>query len=124
MNNKKEKRGISRADYSVVCRIVSQNMSAACHIRNFSLTGLLIDTDRSDLPEIGERVTIILKYFCPEIKHSEIDCEVVRILEGSMGLKFVAIDYDTLMELKTILYEVIGDYEKIDIEILKHIEEK
>jgi len=116
-----EKRGITRVDYNLVCQMVFGGKSAQCHIHNFSLTGLLVEADDGDLPEVGERVSVVLQCFCPEIIRSEIDCDVVRVKGGSIGLKFQAIDYDTLMKLNIILSEETGSDGKIENEIVQYI---
>lgn len=122
MKSREEKRGISRADYHHECRLIFNGFSTPCVIHNLSLTGFLVEAECGDALTVGERVAVVLEYFCPNFHLSEIECVVVRIRVPYIGLKFAALDYDTLMELKTILYKEIRDDEKINKEILKYFE--
>ncbi len=119
MTNEREKRRISRVDYGLVCTLHCGQESYNCHIRNFSLTGLLVETELETSSTEGDSVSILLEGFCPETKLSEIQCEIVRTEGRFLGMKFSAIDYDTLMKLKNILYHVINDDDRINNEIFE-----
>lgn len=121
MSSSKEKRKISRVSYDYSCNLLKGEESCICHIRNFSLTGLLVEADSTGFCEAGDSVTIYLDHFSPEISKSEIVCEIAWIKDRMIGLQFSAIDYDTLMQFKDTLYELIEDKNRIEDEIVNLI---
>ena len=124
MTQGNEKRGISRAEYQIDCQLVHKNGTLEGKLVNFSLTGLLITCENSSIFKEGDSIDIVLKQFIETEFISEISCDVVRVDKTSLGLKFSAIDYDTLVKLKDLLYQLVNDNDKIDDEIFNYIAKK
>ncbi|GEM_PF-4750371 len=121
MNDTHNKRRISRADYRLVCTLHTGETVTPCVIHNISLTGLFVETDDAGDISVGKKTSLVIEHFCPECTTSEIQCEIVRKDSRFLGLKVLAIDYDTLIRLKDLLTLLIPDKGKIDSEILKMI---
>lgn len=121
MHDLYEKRGISRIDYKLSCTLHVGERIMPCVVHNISLTGLLIEADSNDGIPTGEKANLVIEHFCPECTVSEIECEIVRENGGFLGLKVSAIDYDTLMKIKDLLFLLTPDKCKIDREILNMI---
>ncbi len=119
MGEKNDKRRISRADWELDCSLIHNKRSCDCRIRNFSLTGLLIETREAVALTPGDNIIICFSTSSPEIECSRIHCEVVRCDSQYAGVKFTAIDFDTLMALKDRLYDVMQDDDKLDNEIIR-----
>lgn len=123
MNERNDKRRISRADWNLGCSLVHNETSHDCHIRNFSLTGLLIETREPVAFQPGDDILIRISILGPENESSRIHCEVVRCGRKYAGVKFTAMDFDTLMRLKDHLCEIMQDDDKLDKEIIRLIRE-
>lgn len=124
MNDLHEKRRITRADYRLSCALHVGRRVIPCLVHNISLTGLLIETDKSDGISAGQKANLVIEHFCPECTVSEIECEIVRENGRFFGLKVSAIDYDTFMQLKDLLTLLTPAEGKIDNEILNMIASK
>jgi hypothetical protein len=121
LNNTHNKRRISRADYRLSCTLHTGEAVTPCVIQNISLTGLFIEADEAEGISVGEKTNLVIEHFCPECTTSEIQCEIVRKDGRFLGLKVLAIDYDTFIRLKDLLVHLVPDKGKIDGEILKMI---
>ncbi|HWQ79068.1 MAG TPA: PilZ domain-containing protein [Anaerovoracaceae bacterium] len=120
MDANEEKRMISRASYTVRAQAEYNGEIFQGEIINFSLNGLLFGSDRPmDIAE-QERTTVTL-FWDDKDKGviSTIDCIVVRKIHYILGLRFEAVDYDTLMLLKEKLAGRIGD--KVNEEFIDFI---
>jgi hypothetical protein len=119
----REKRNISRTNSSLSCLLHYRSLVISGEITNFSLTGILFKTDSVHSCSIDEDVLVVLECFYADDTSSRINCRVVRNQGSCIGLKFTAIDYDTLMKLKDILSEAVQE-NTINDEIVKYIKGK
>ncbi|MCG8484746.1 MAG: PilZ domain-containing protein [Clostridia bacterium] len=116
-----KKRRLTRADFDFDCRIEHDDSYINCKIINFSLTGFLILAEDPNFFEVGSKVSVFLDDLMDD-STSKVSCEIVRIEGKKLGLKFYAIDYDTLMKLKDLLAHLINDGAKVDNDLIRFLE--
>ena len=120
-DKQQDKRRTSRADITLGCELTYNDTCYGCRIRNFSLTGLLIEAHREFGFKSLEPVTLRVPLPGAPDGPSPIHCQVVHCNARYAGVKFTAMDFDTLMALKDLLYRVMADDEKLEAEILRLI---
>lgn len=110
MDANEEKRMISRVSFPVRAQAEYNGEVFQGEIINFSLNGLLFGSDKPmDIAE--QEKTAVTLFWNDKDKGmvSTINCIVVRKIHYILGLRFEAIDYDTLMLLREKLADRVGD---------------
>lgn len=122
MDTNEEKRRISRAACKVPALAKCREKISEGELIDFSLNGFLFKS--AEVMDVAEedKLTVIINLGDErQVKISEINCLVTRKNQDVLGLKFDAIDFDTLMLLKKKLIMLIGDEEKINDEFINFL---
>ncbi len=111
---------MSRINFKVDAILSYKKFSHKCCVRNISLTGLFLVTDK-DVQE-GENVTVTV------IVESEstagqivLQCKVTRRDKDGVGLEFTEMPLDSYMFLRNIVAYNYGDFNTIDQEYCRHL---
>lgn len=122
MGTNVEKRRISRAAYKVPALAKCQGKISEGELIDFSLNGFLFRLTEVMEAAEGDKLTVIINLGDEtKVMISEINCLVTRRSQDVLGLKFEAIDFDTLMLLKEKLIMLSGDEEKINDEFINFL---
>ena len=121
MSSFSEKRRIVRADLEAPCSLQHEDIIYAVQILNFSLTGFLVSNpfNKENQPQEGTVYITI-----PGLSMGEIACNIARIDGETLGLQFQSMDYDTLMQLKSMLSELTNDPNLVERQIIGQIEKQ
>lgn len=116
-----EKRRFSRIFFNVRARLeVGSRSFELSRIANLSVGGCLVELDAPDAelrPGLECVFKILLDRMAPPV---EIKGEIVRVEDGELGLKFVAIDPENLFHLQNIIRYNSSDPDKIEQELAAH----
>jgi hypothetical protein len=114
-----QKRSNTRVSFNSRAEVRYGNTLVEGEVRNLSLKGVLIATEER-IPE-GEEVAVTIHMTGVGSQLAlQMEAEVVRSEEASLGLKFTEVDLDTFIHLRNIVAYNEGDDEKIMNEFFRN----
>jgi len=115
-----EKRHFSRVDYQVHAVITCDGETVEADVKNLSLKGMLVHSDR-ELP-LGKKadISISLSNVSPPIV-IQLKGEVVRSQTGELGFNFERIELDSFVHLRNIVSICKGDADSVMDEFIDFV---
>jgi c-di-GMP-binding flagellar brake protein YcgR len=104
-----DKRKISRAPFSAEAVVKHENAVFHCKLIDFSLTGFLLSDGSNGELDVGQHVNLEIASFQRNGSFCEIVCEIVRKEDAMLGVKCLAMAYDTFLILEAQLAKMITE---------------
>ena len=111
-----DKRRFSRVSMKVLCRLTHNGNSESVNLVDISLKGALVGDNGAYSLSTGQTCLLNVTLIPSEIV-LDFEAEVAHMEEGLIGLRFVHMDIDTMIHLRTLLEANTGDPDRIRDEL-------
>lgn len=111
-----DKRRFSRVPLNVTCRLTHLEHCVFVNLVDISLKGALVEDNGTHSLSTGQTCFLNITLIPSEIT-LDFETEVAHMGEGLIGLRFVHMDIDSMIHLRTLLEANTGDPDRIRDEL-------